>query len=370
MKLLLLSFLLLSITGLGQIPKLDEGIDLLEKEDPITALEVFEQILEEQPSDSAHYYVALSSYLLEDDAGALKNCGHALNINPQFEPAVLLKSTIYNDRDDFKSAAQTLTGYINAYPENCRVYLARAVLYRHQFEPTEFVSENLQTALYYCDDSTAVSVLLLLGQNYYDLEAYKQARNVYDELLELAPTDPDVQFDVATYYLDVGEYEIATDLLNTYLEKRPKDLDALFQLGYGQLAMDDLSGAVTTFNTYIRKDSLDADGWYNRGLAYAGLKEYRFALRDLSMARELAPDLWEVAYNIGLVHQNKGAYLEALPHYTTYIEHIQDDPEAFYNRGICKYYSADVNGACADWQRMLDLGATGLWKDVKQLCDR
>ena len=45
-----------------------------------------------------------------------------------------------------------------------------------------------------------------------------------------------------------------------------------------------------------------------------------------------------------------------------------DDAIAYYNRGIAKAELKDLDGACLDWSKAGELGLSGAYDLIKQIC--
>lgn len=328
--------------------------------------ELFEKIL---PSDTLNYRLAQTFFLMEEDSACESRLLRCLSNSPKYEAPYLLLSQLYDIQDNYLKAYKTLNTYIDLKPENCNGYKHKAYLYLENAGRDAFVSDLLETALFYCNDEEAVEVLLFLADNYFQLNEYQKAKNAYQELLELAPNNPEVQYDVATYFADVGRYQESLDLFVELSNETKHDSSIYFQMGFNAMALEQYEKSIEYYHVYIKYDSLDADGWYNRGLAFASNKNYKQALSDLKTAYEMDPSMDDCLFNIGLIHQNKGEYALGAKYYSDYLSKNHEDPEAMYNRGWCKYNGNDPHGACGDWRRLNQLGYKAIWKQVKTLCD-
>lgn len=319
-------------------------------------------------SDSASQYYVYSLYMVRSYDKALKIIDKIPNTH-QSESWTLLKADIYDAQEDYNAARKTLVDYIDSNPDCCHAYQRLAILYLDYGGGYYNVTDAYTTALNYCSDSDAVDVLLQLGNHYYYTESYREARNVFEEVLELAPENPDVMYECGVYFSNVGKYERSNRLLESYKTKRPNDYETDYHLGYNYLAIEDYQKSVEAYTAYIRNDSADIDAWYNRGLANAANKQYDFAIRDFNHCLQLDPSFYDAIFNIGHIHQNKGEYAKGIRYFTKCISINKEDAEAYYNRGVCKYYSDDPYGACLDWSYLEKLGRKDLYKQIRALCE-
>ena len=344
------------------------GYDCLMEDNYDCAVDHFEQSRINGYSDSVEFHLALAHYLNDNSEISIEILSTLIDSFPEHIESSLLLSEIYEEAEEYGKASRALTLFIEQNPYNCEAYVERARITLNYWELDPHVADDLESALFFCNDSIATTVLLMLGEVYFMLEEYEKARNVYEDVLEHAPQDSAVIYDVASYLSEVGEYNRAIGLFESYHKTYPKDPDVYFQIGFCYLAAEDYKKSIENFNEYIRMDSADAEAWYNRGIAYAADQQYDFAIRDLKKAYQLDNSLIEARFNLGLVYQNKGVYDQAIRAYSDYILQIDDDPEAYYNRGYSKYYSDDPHGACADWLKLREMGYKYLWKEVKTLC--
>ena len=360
----------LSLTIGAQSNYFQKGLECFENDDLVCASEQFQKAYDKTKSDSSLLHLAWVNFELEDDMKAIQQLESLIKKSPSYEDAVLLLHTVHKSREDYKSSSRVLTKYIETYPLNCRCYQARAQQNAERWGFDEAVKEDLELSLYSCNDKEVITSLLMLGQTYYELEQYEPANNVYDELLELAPNNPDVVFDVAAFKADVGQFDQAEDMFLKYQQLVPEDSTIYFQLGYCALANENYSLAVETLTTALKTDSSNADIWYNRGLANAAANSYDFAIRDLSQSRELDPELDEATYNLALVYQNKSEYKKAIQLYT---EYLLKHHKATLKPGTT---GDTVNTTVAIHMALVQTGKKWnvwdikkLWKTVRSLCN-
>lgn len=319
-------------------------------------------------SDSASQFYVHSLYMVGSYEKALE-VTESVSKTEQSESWIILKADIYDALEDYNSARKTLVDFIDSNPDCCYAYQRLATLYLDYGGGYYNVTDAYITALKYCNDSDAVDVLLQLGNHYYYTESYREARNVFEEVLELAPDNADVMFECGVYFSNVGKYERSNALLQKYKNKRPNDFEADYHLGYNYLAIEDFQKSVEAYTQYILNDSTDLDAWYNRALANAADKQYDFAIRDFKHCLDFDPGFYDAIFNIGHIYQNKGEFAKGIRFFTKCISMNKEDAEAYYNRGVCKYYSDDPYGACLDWTFLEKLCRKDLYKQIRALCE-
>ncbi|MDI6815207.1 MAG: tetratricopeptide repeat protein, partial [Dehalococcoidales bacterium] len=106
--------------------------------------------------------------------------------------------------------------------------------------------------------------LFVLGNAYYHIQKYEDAKNIYDKILKLNPDDLATLNNRGVTYAKLGKYDEALADYNRSLELRPDDPATL----------------------------------YNRGNTYAKLGRYVEALADYNRSLELRPNDPDALYNL------------------------------------------------------------------------
>jgi tetratricopeptide (TPR) repeat protein len=88
-------------------------------------------------------------------------------------------------------------------------------------------------------DPEHVDAFLLLGESYFRLRRFEQARDYYEKAREILPDTAGVYFNLGTVYYNLGEYDRAIDNYRKSLDLRPNNADAHYNLGmiYGAKGM-------------------------------------------------------------------------------------------------------------------------------------
>ena len=173
--------------------------------------------------------------------------------------------------------------------------------------------------------------LLVLGNAYYYMERYHDAKNIFDQLLKLNPDDVAILFNRGTAYANLGKYKEALADFNRYLELKPDNPAALSNRGgvYKYLGM--YKEALADFNRSLKLKPDDATALANRGGVNVDLKKYDEAFVDLNRALELTPDKYVALVNRGILYTALRKYDEALVDFNRSLELNPDNPEIFYN---------------------------------------
>jgi tetratricopeptide (TPR) repeat protein len=111
------------------------------------------------------------------------------------------------------------------------------------------------------------------------------------------------------------------------------DGEAALTTGQSQAAIEAFSGAMA-----VRPDSMVA--YYRRGEAYRQERQEDRAIRDLQMARRLAPDAPQPLIVLGKIFDTRGEPAQAAEWYAQAAERLHDaDPTLLYSLALARYRS-------------------------------
>jgi tetratricopeptide (TPR) repeat protein len=176
--------------------------------------------------------------------------------------------------------------------------------------------------------------------------------SVYDKLIALNPKDDKAYFMRATakYYL----------------------------FYYPSYNYAELNGALHDYNKVIELKSKFLDTTYYmmaniKSITYGGGNCYdNLVLDDLQKAVKINPNFSMAWCLIGkCMMDDKHDYVKAIPFFTKAIETNSKNGIAYYYRGICKNKQPikDKEGACADWNKEIELGGEGSKEDLIRNCE-
>lgn len=116
--------------------------------------------------------------------------------------------------------------------------------------------ENMLTAVEkeVLENPDDVEGRIALGQIYFEMERYSDAANVYRELNELRPKEPDVMVNYAEALARSHGNRLTgkpTELLNAALEIEPKHVGALWLAGFAEQQADNKDGALTHWRNLL-----------------------------------------------------------------------------------------------------------------------
>lgn len=114
--------------------------------------------------------------------------------------------------------------------------------------------------------------------------------------------------------------------------------------------------AIGEFSKCIDSDPSNLNAFLQRATAYNITKQFEKAVSDYDKVLEQRPGMTNVMLSRGTSLMKLKKYEKALNDFNQVIAADEKNEEAFNNRGWCKKYLGDQEGACADWKKSKKLG--------------
>jgi tetratricopeptide (TPR) repeat protein len=179
--------------------------------------------------------------------------------------------------------------------------------------------------------SDSIWDLLALATAYYYSGQYEDAKETYDRILSLNPSDSTILHSRGITYGQLGKYDKALADFNRALELRPDAPGTLINRGNAYTELARYDEAFADLNRSLELAPNDPAAFNNRGNAYFRLERYDEALADFNRSLELRPDDADTLSNGGKAYTRLGRYDEALADFNRYLELRPDDADTLYD---------------------------------------
>src|SRR6266851_1680028 len=161
-------------------------------------------------------------------------------------------------------------------------------------------------------------------------------------------------------YIAAGAYDQAVDALNQIIRLNPNDAIAYAKLGLAYSGLRKYKEAVVGLNKAIgiKPEVVDAEGYYQLGFSYFALGKHKDAIeaykKALYATREEAIDndqasqrlpAWQINYSLGLAYDNGGHYLEAIKELSEAVKLNPQLAEGYYALGLAYLARGDRSSA-------------------------
>ncbi len=180
-----------------------------------------------------------------------------------------------------------------------------------------------------------------------------QARDLYRQILQVAPKDIDTLYSLGAAECQLGNLEAGIEVLGQLIALDPAQPEVLYNRGTAQLELGRHAEALASFEAALALRPGDAGTWVNRGNALRKLERLDDALMSYDQALAIQPGLAEAHFNRGnLLHQMKRPE-EALASYDRALALQPGHAEALRGRGDILQALNRLDEALADFDRAM-----------------
>ena len=137
--------------------------------------------------------------------------------------------SVTDDEEDFRRSAENLTAYLKINPGYAMAYCSLGTLYEHRFaiggDPADESSMRLFYEKAYALDPGLEETNLGMGWVYFYRRDYDRAYDYFKRAVEMGPANPEVSWNVASFFLSIGldekavryyEKSLVSDPLNSF----------------------------------------------------------------------------------------------------------------------------------------------------------
>ena len=203
--------------------------------------------------------------------------------------------------------------------------------------------------------SDSIWDLLALANAYYYSGQYEDARETYDIILSLNPSDPTILHSLGVTYGQLGKHDKALADFNRALELRPDAPGTLINRGNAYTELARYDEAFADLNRSLELDPNNPTAFNNRGNAYFRLERYNEALADFNRSLELRPDDANTLNNRGKAYARLGRYDEALADFNRALELRPDNTDAIYDLACISSLLSKPEDSIAYLKRAIEL---------------
>ena len=234
--------------------------------------------LELEPSNTAHYITLSDIYLMMGDAQrAQLTLYRAMELEPASASIYVHLGRLQVYMEDYPRAFENLRKALELDRNNSSAYFWRGIAWLERGDTTRAISD-WQLAVAY--DPESFDGYFQLGM----LMAERKDRFALDYLdhaLRLAPSDPELIYDIGMAFQEIERYNKAIETYNHILSIDPCFYKALYNKGYISLVITgEYEAAIRYFGEALDCKPDYADALFNRGLAYELLEDYANARKD------------------------------------------------------------------------------------------
>ena len=224
--------------------KFNEANRLLRARDWESALEVYSEVVELDPTfEMTYYWMAQSYRMLGDNEAALKTLDRAIGIKPDYTAAYVEKGNILQREGLSEEAEAVYRQALSLDPKSDKAWVGLGAIVRSK-KPAEAV-EAFKSALSVNPKNGDAAEYL--GEIYSDQEKWAEARKYLEQAVKLKPKDHVVAWRLAHVYNALEEYEKARQMGKRSTSLRKTFEYGWYELGFAEKALGNRVAAIEAF---------------------------------------------------------------------------------------------------------------------------
>jgi tetratricopeptide (TPR) repeat protein len=203
--------------------------------------------------------------------------------------------------------------------------------------------------------SRSLDVLLDDAFSLFMQGSYKEAREIYEKVVQKDATNKDAYLGLARTAMELREFKEAKYILTQSLDKFPVDDEVFYYLGnlfYYQEAYD---SAIWCYQQSIRIDDGISMYYSDKADAHLELDQFSIALQSYKKALELDVQNELAWYGAGTVYYYLQMYDSSRFYLSRAININPMDPDFYYQRAMARNLSGDALGALKDLNFCIEL---------------
>ncbi|HVT89633.1 MAG TPA: tetratricopeptide repeat protein [Tepidisphaeraceae bacterium] len=207
-----------------------------------------------------------------------------------------------------------------------------------------------------------------IGLEHHRAGRFKEAEQVYLQILQAQPKNPEVLHLMGVMGLQLGKLDMAVDFINRAIAENPRDGRYFSNLGQVLAAMGRLDDAIGAYQQSINLNPNLPECYNNLGNALQEKQQYEQAAMAYREALRIRNDFHEAHSNLGNALGKMGQTAAAVESYRKALAIRSDFPDAWSNLGNALLDLGQVDDAIAAHRRSVELrpDAPDLWNNFSQ----
>ena len=305
-------------------------------EDTTSAITEYNSVLEKEPENTEAILVLASIYSNIDPEKALIYWEKYIKLNPDSSEALFRKSLTLKKLKRSEDAKKILKQITETNPEDVLFHITLADLYEEEQNYKSAADEILKCIEYVPHN---FSFYVRAGELYYLAKDFDKAKELFEKALKINPDDISISFRLALIFEEKKDWNSAINLLEKTLPKNP-DISVYLRLSYYYSQINKTKKSVELLEKAKKLNPESAEINFFLGLAYTQLKKYKKAEISFLRALDLNPDFPETYFYLGIIYEQTKRFEKSIPYFKKVIE---IDPKNANAMNYLGYSYADRN---------------------------
>lgn len=226
----------------------------------------------------------------------------------------------------------------------------------------------LCVSLFACSPSE--EELLKAGMEKMDTQAWPEAVETFDQLLEKNPSNAQALNAKGVALFQQGKIEEAIPVFNSAIQADSTNYKAWFNRGNAKMEQEKYKEALADFNIASALDASQTDIFFNRGTALLNMEEYEDALLDFQTVLQSNPNQAEAQFRKAKAELGMNDPIHGMESLTNTVNLDPKNAEAYYLLGVTRMSAlGQKNEGCADLKMALSLGYAEAETWIKDFCE-
>ncbi len=182
-----------------------------------------------------------------------------------------------------------------------------------------------------------------------------EAKLIYQDLLKVVPSHPDVLANLGTIELHSGNTEIGVSYLKKSISINPNQYIFLTNLGNGLIDLDKSEEAIFYFNMALKIAPKASHIFYNKARALKSLKKFQESEENYLAAIQTDSTNYLAYMDLAHLYNILERYNLSIDFYSKAINIQPNNPQLFYNRGIVFENLEQIELALNDYEFALKI---------------
>jgi tetratricopeptide (TPR) repeat protein len=182
--------------------------------------------------------------------------------------------------------------------------------------------------------------------------------------------NPKVQLPIRTgiqNYLEMN-FKVALEQFSLAISLNPQDPTGYYCRGLTKMKLKNYESAISDFTESINLKIKEPNAIYYRALSYYNLPDIDNAILNFKNYLNFVNNYPEAYFDLGLAYKKNEKNDDAINSFSQTIEKNPKHELAFFERGLIKHKLNDIEGACADFKKALELGYLPAYDYVNDIC--
>ncbi len=322
------------------------GRSAIAAEDYLTAISLFNRVIEVKPYlYKPYYYRAYAKFSLDDFGGAEADLNKAIDINPYMVELFQLRGICRIRLNDYEGAEKDYTRTLTELRDDRSARYNRAMcrLELKRLDEAEADIDSIMDAA-----PNFYRVYPLKAQIAFERQDTTAGVKWLTTLTEREPTNTDAWSFLGRYALRKNHYARADSLLSKAIALSPRRHDDLLARALARHGMNRFGAAIDDYTRVVDLVPEHFVAHYNRGLILALVGEDNKALEDFDFVVAREPENTLALYNRALLRRQTGDWRGAAADFTRLIRQYPTFYYGYQARAECRRKMGDIKGAISD----------------------